>query len=111
MPASVEHGGNGFEKSGANPSVVIAMPDDESHVGADDKVRKDACLSKLAKGLTYFRIATYLSFLLAMIGIIVLALQVSKGKSHCQSRWFINIVTNSHPLSSHRSVHNPEAQP
>lgn len=85
MSPSVEHGGKAFEKSGAAPPVVIAMPEDESHVGADDKVKKDARFTKYAKGLNYFRVAKYLFFLLAMVGIIVLALQVNKGKSCCQS--------------------------
>lgn len=91
MSASVEHGGTAFEKPGAAPPVVIAMPDDESHVGADNKFKKDARLTKYAKSMNYFRIAKYLFFLLAMIGIIVLALQVSKGKSHCQPHEFINL--------------------
>lgn len=80
MSPSVEHGGKAFDKSGAAPPVVIAMPEDEGHVGADDKVKKDARFTKYAKGLNYFRVAKYLFFLLAMVGIIVLALQVSKGK-------------------------------
>ncbi|KAG6365643.1 hypothetical protein INS49_007254 [Diaporthe citri] len=84
MSASVQHGGKAFEKSGAAPPVVIAMPDDESHVGADDKVKKEARLTKYAKGLNYFLIVKYLVFLLAMIGIIVLALQVSKDQDAIQ---------------------------
>lgn len=91
MSASVGHGGNAFEKSGAAPPVVIPMPDDETHVDTDEKVKKDARFTKYAKGLNYFRIAKYLFFLLAMVGIIVLALQVSKGKSRCQSRRFMFI--------------------
>ena len=81
MSASVERGGTAFEKSGSAPPVVIEIPDDQSHVGADNKVNKDTRLTKYAKSMNYFRIAKYLFFLLAMIGIIVLALQVSKGKS------------------------------
>lgn len=94
MSASVGHGGNAFEKSGAAPPVVIPMPDDETHVGTDEKVKKDARFTKYAKGLNYFRIAKYLFFLLAMVGIIILALQVSKGKSRCQSPRFMFIDAN-----------------
>lgn len=94
MSASVGHGGNAFEKSGAAPPVVIPMPDDEAHVDTDEKVKKDARFTKYAKGLNYFRIAKYLFFLLAMVGIIVLALQVSKGKSRCRCRKAIFIDAN-----------------
>lgn len=110
MSASIQHGGKAFEKTGAAPPVVIAMPDDESHVGADDKIKKEARLTKYAKGLNYFRITKYLFFLLAMVGIIVLALQVSKGKSRCHSHKFINLDTNPIPCSSSRSGRDPEAQ-
>ena len=95
MSACVGHGGNACEKSGSACPVVISMPDEESHVGADDKVKKDARLSKYTKGLNYFRIAKYLSFLLAMVGVIVLALQVSKGMSRCQSLIFIILNADS----------------
>lgn len=101
MSASAQHAGKAFEKPGAAPPVVIAMPDDESHVGADDKVKKEARLTKYAKGLNYFLIVKYLVFLLAMIGIIVLALQVRKGKSRCH-------LTNSSILALIK-IHAPRA--
>lgn len=111
MSASIQHGGKAFEKPGAAPPVFIAMPDDESHVGADDKIKKQARLIKYAKGVNYFRIVKYLVFLLAMVGIIILALQASKGKSHCHPHKFINLDTNANPRSSSRSGRDPEAQP
>lgn len=111
MSASIQHGGNAFEKSGAAPPVVIAMPDDESHFGADDKIKKEARLTKYAKGLNYFRIVKYLVFLLAMIGIIVLAIQVNKGKSCCHPQKFVHHNTNPNARSSSRSGRDPEAQP
>jgi hypothetical protein len=85
MSAPVGHGGNVSEKAGSAPPVVIATPDDASHVGVDEKAKRDARLTAYAKGLNYFRVAKYLFFLLAMVGIIILALQVSKGKPRCQS--------------------------
>lgn len=91
MSASVGNRGDAYEKSGAATPVVISMPDDQSHVGQGDKVKKNASLAKYTKGLSYFRIAKYLSFLLAMVGIIVLALQVSKGKSCGQPRTSMTI--------------------
>ncbi|KAK7702010.1 hypothetical protein SLS64_009871 [Diaporthe eres] len=84
MSASIQHGGKAFEKPGAAPPVFIAMPDDESHVGADDKIKKQARLTKYAKGVNYFRIVKYLIFLLAVVGIIVLAIQVSKDQDAIQ---------------------------
>lgn len=107
-PAVHQHGGNGLEKSGAAPPVVITMPDDEIHVGADDKIIKGARLNKYAKGLNYFRIAKYLFFLLAMVGIIVLALQVSKGKSRCQTPKLIDLDAD--PRDSSRPGRDPETQ-
>ena len=109
-PSVHQHGSNGLEKSGAAPPVVITMPDDEIHVGNDDKITKGARLNKYAKGLNYFRIAKYLFFLLAMVGIIVLALQVSKGKSLCQNRRLDIVESNPNP-SVDRPGHDPETQP
>lgn len=107
-PSVHQHGSNGLEKSGAAPPVVITMPDDEIHVGDDDKITKGARLNKYAKGLNYFRIAKYLFFLLAMVGIIVLALQVSKGKSRCETLKLIDLDADPH--NSSRPGRDPETQ-
>lgn len=107
-PSVHQHGGNGLEKSGAAPPVAITMPDDEVHVGADDRIIKGAHLNKYAKGFNYFRMAKYLFFLLAMVGIIVLALQVSKGKSRCEIPNLIDLDADPRDLS--RPGRDPETQ-
>ncbi|KAI7779494.1 hypothetical protein LA080_000777 [Diaporthe eres] len=84
MSASIHHGGKAFEKPGAAPPVIIEISDDESHVVADDKIKKQARLTQYAKGVNYFRIVKYLVFLLAMVGIIVLAILVSKDQDAIQ---------------------------
>lgn len=104
MSPSVEHGGKTFKESGAAPPVVIAMPDDEINVSADDKVKKDARLTKYA--FNYFRFAQYSFFFIVLASIAVLAIRVSKGKSSC--RKFIDAETNPHNPS--RSGYDPEAQ-
>lgn len=80
MSASAENGGNAHEKSVPSSPVAIAMPQDDGCVGADNTGKKEARLTKYTKGLNYLTIAKYLFILLALVGIIVLALQVSKGK-------------------------------
>lgn len=84
MSPSVEHGTKASEKSGAAPPVVIEMPDEESHIGVNDKVKKGSRMISYAKNFDYFRLARYNFFLIALVAIVVLAIQVSRGKSRCQ---------------------------
>lgn len=97
MPSSVGDRGDAHEKSGAGSPVVIAMPDDGSHVGADEKLNKNVYLAKYTKGLNYIRIVKYLSFILAMVGIVILAVQVCKGKSLRQHHKRSKVGSNANP--------------
>ncbi|POS79969.1 hypothetical protein DHEL01_v201645 [Diaporthe helianthi] len=81
MPASLGNRGSAYAKPDAASPVGISISQD---VGLDEKPAKNSYFAKNIKGLNYFRIAKYLSFILAMVGIIVLALQVSKDQDTIQ---------------------------
>lgn len=108
MAPSVERGGKASEKSGAAPPVVIEMPDEESHIGVNDKVEKGSRIAKYAKNFDYFRFAKYQFALIVLVAIVVLIFQVNKGKSRCQPHRLVNIDTN--PRDSSRPGQDPEAQ-
>lgn len=78
--------------------------------GMDEKPKKDPYLAKYTKGLNYVRIVKYLAFVLAMVGIVILALQVSKGKSLYRHRRLDIVEVDANP-SFDRPGHDPEAQP
>ncbi|KAG8161786.1 hypothetical protein KVR01_008773 [Diaporthe batatas] len=88
MPSSVGNRGDAHVRSDAtSPPVVIAMPDDGGHLGADEKVTKTTFLAKYTKGLNYSRYVNFLlSCMLVMVGVtcIVLAVRVCKDQDTIQ---------------------------
>ncbi|KAI3395514.1 hypothetical protein diail_1231 [Diaporthe ilicicola] len=84
MSSSAENGGIPLEKSTSPARVPLTMPRDKSFVGVDKPGKKEARFTKYTKDLNYLTIAKYLFFLLALVGVIVLAIQVSKDQDAIQ---------------------------